>query len=56
MAGIGFELRKLKQGDTGASTVVAYTYAGLISSGPWIISILSIVILSVVLRPLLQQA
>ncbi|MCB1098848.1 MAG: exopolysaccharide Pel transporter PelG [Verrucomicrobiae bacterium] len=56
MAGIGFELRKLKQGDTGTSTVAAYTYAGLISSGPWIISILSIVILSVVLRPLLRQA
>ncbi len=45
MAGIGFELRKLFYQDSYFGTVRAYTYAGLISSGPWVISILAMLIL-----------
>ena len=45
MAGIGFELRKLLRQDTFWGTICAYAYAGLISSGPWIVSILSMFLL-----------
>ena len=40
MAGIGFELRKILNRDSYFALVRAYAYAGLISSGPWILSIL----------------
>ncbi len=46
MAGIAFELRKLTRDDTLAGTGRAYLYAGFISSGPWILSILTMVLLS----------
>jgi len=46
MAGIGFELRKLLQHDSNIGTLQAYGYAGIISSGPWILSILGILILA----------
>ncbi len=49
MAGIGFELRKILRRDTLTRTAIAYSMAGLISSGPWIISILGILILGIVL-------
>jgi uncharacterized membrane protein len=39
MAGIGFELRKLLQRDSLLSLLRAYGYAGVISSGPWVLSI-----------------
>jgi uncharacterized membrane protein len=42
MAGIGFELRKLLERETLLGTMEAYVYAGVISSGPWILSILGI--------------
>ena len=42
MAGIGFELRKLLNHGTFVSVLQAYGVAGIISSGPWIISILGI--------------
>ncbi|MFO7541397.1 MAG: exopolysaccharide Pel transporter PelG [Thiobacillus sp.] len=42
MAGIGFELRKILRRDNYLSLFQAYTYAGLISSGPWILSILGV--------------
>lgn len=42
MAGIGFALRKLLQRENFASLLQAYGAAGVISSGPWIISILGI--------------
>lgn len=44
MAGIGFELRKILKRDSYLSLVQAYVYAGVISSGPWILSILGILI------------
>jgi len=45
MAGIGFSLKKIIKYDSLSSIVAAYTTAGVISSAPWIISILSILIL-----------
>ena len=42
MAGIGFELRKILKKKTLLSIVEAYGLAGLISSGPWVLSILAL--------------
>jgi uncharacterized membrane protein len=42
VAGIGFELRKLLQRDSYSGLLQAYAYAGIISSGPWILSIVGI--------------
>jgi uncharacterized membrane protein len=39
MAGIGFELRKLLSRDSYAGLLGAYGYAGIASSGPWVVSI-----------------
>lgn len=47
MAGIGFELRRILDRDTYLATLQAYLYAGLISSGPWVLSILSVLIIGV---------
>lgn len=47
MAGIGFELRKLMQRDTLLGLMQTYTYAGIISSGPWVLSILGILVIGV---------
>ena len=55
MAGIGFQLRKLTVGETLTGYVRAYGYAGLISSGPWIMSVLSMVLLSWLLGPLMAE-
>ncbi|TAM06115.1 MAG: histidine kinase [Paraburkholderia sp.] len=45
MAGIGFELRKLMARDTLTGVARAYLYAGLISSGPMILSCFGILII-----------
>ena len=42
MAGIGFELRKLLKRDSYLSLIQAYTYAGIIGAGPWVLSILGV--------------
>lgn len=47
MAGIGFELRKLLERDSLLGMVQAYAYAGIISSGPWVLSIVGILIIGV---------
>ncbi len=47
MAGIGFELRKLLQRDSYAGVLQAYAYAGIISSGPWVLSIVGILLIGV---------
>uniref|UniRef100_UPI0030D8D36A exopolysaccharide Pel transporter PelG n=1 Tax=uncultured Pseudomonas sp. TaxID=114707 RepID=UPI0030D8D36A len=47
MAGIGFELRRILARDTYSSTLRAYVYAGLISSGPWVLSIISVMLIGV---------
>ncbi len=48
MAGIGFELRKLMKGESYSSIVLAYTYAGVISSGPWILSIIAVLLIGII--------
>ncbi len=45
MAGIGFELRKLLERDSYLGLLQAYGYAGIISSGPWILSILGVLLI-----------
>ena len=48
MAGIGFELRKLLQRDSYAGLLKAYAYAGVISSGPWVLSIVGILLVGLI--------
>ncbi len=45
MAGIGFELRKLLRKDSYLGLLQAYGYAGIISSGPWILSIIGVLLI-----------
>ncbi|MNZ25686.1 hypothetical protein D3C78_428560 [compost metagenome] len=47
MAGIGFELRKILSRDSYSATLRAYLYAGLISSGPWVLSIVSVMLIGI---------
>lgn len=47
MAGIGFELRKLMRRDTLLGLMQTYAYAGIISSGPWVLSILGILVIGI---------
>jgi uncharacterized membrane protein len=42
MAGIGFELRRILKRGTLLSLLSAYGYAGVIGSGPWVLSIVGI--------------
>ncbi len=44
MAGIGFELRKILKEDRLLSLSKVYGYSAILSSGPWVISILAIVL------------
>lgn len=55
MAGIGFELRKLLLPRTYAGTLRAYLHAGIISTGPWIVSIISIILLNLILQDVLSE-
>ncbi|TVM19248.1 hypothetical protein DPQ33_02495 [Oceanidesulfovibrio indonesiensis] len=45
MAGIGFELRKMLEKDSYFHDLVAFSYAALLSSGPWVLSILCLAVL-----------
>jgi uncharacterized membrane protein len=45
VAGIGFELRKLLKSDTYAGLLQAYLYAGVISSGSWVLSIIGVLVI-----------
>jgi uncharacterized membrane protein len=42
MAGIGFELRKILKEDRLFSILKMYSYSGMLSAGPWVISIVAI--------------
>ncbi len=55
MAGIGFELRKINRHESLEGIFRAYAFSGVISSGPWIISILSLVFLTRALHTLLPK-
>lgn len=48
MAGIGFKLTRILEKQSYASMLHAYGYAALISSGPWVISILSLALLGAI--------
>ena len=48
MAGIGFELKKLLKDDSWFGLLKTYTYAGAISSGPWVLSILGIMLIGII--------
>lgn len=45
MAGIGYEIRKLMDEQTFTGDLKAYFFAGIVSSGPWIVSILCMALL-----------
>jgi uncharacterized membrane protein len=47
MAGIGFELRKLLRTESFLGLIRGYGYAGLISSGPWVFSIVGVLLIGV---------
>jgi len=47
MAGIGFELRRMLRKNTLTSLVQAYAYAGVIGSGPWVFSIVGILLIGI---------
>ncbi|NUO86340.1 MAG: exopolysaccharide Pel transporter PelG [Cupriavidus sp.] len=51
MAGIGFELRKMLRRDNLSGMLSAYAYAGIISSGPWILSIVGILLIGMLSLP-----
>jgi polysaccharide biosynthesis protein PelG len=48
MAGIGFELRKLLNKRSYTGLLQAYAYAGIISSGPWVLSIVGIMLIGLI--------
>lgn len=56
MAGIGFELRKLLKRDSYFSLFQTYAYAGIISSGPWVLSIIAVIIIGVISIPVVIPA
>lgn len=47
MAGIGFELRRMLRKDTLLGLVQAYAYASVIGSGPWVLSIVGILLIGI---------
>ncbi|MBF0243675.1 MAG: exopolysaccharide Pel transporter PelG [Planctomycetes bacterium] len=55
MAGIGFKIQKLLSEDTYWGVLKGYFYSAVISSGPWLISILCIGALGLFSRPLIGQ-
>lgn len=45
MAGIGFELRRMLRKDSYLAEMSAYLYAAMVSSGPWLMSVLCLAVL-----------
>ena len=48
MAGIGFELRRILRRDSFLSLLEAYGLAGIISSGPWVLSVLGVMLIGII--------
>ncbi|MBR9872390.1 MAG: exopolysaccharide Pel transporter PelG [Gammaproteobacteria bacterium] len=48
MAGIGFELRRILKRDSLSSLIGAYGLASIISSGPWVLSVLGVMLIGIV--------
>jgi uncharacterized membrane protein len=55
MAGIGFELSKILKGSRLSSLLQAYGYAMAIAAGPWLISIVSILLTGYIARPFIKD-
>lgn len=55
MAGIGFEIRKILERKTFVSIIEAYGLAGIISSGPWVLSVIGVLIIGVTTRNLIDD-
>lgn len=55
MAGIGFQLRRLSSSRNYAGQIAAYASAAVISAGPWMISILSLMLLTWLLHQVLPK-
>jgi len=54
MAGIGFVLRKLSQRDDFTRSLMAYFYSAIISSGPWLFTVLSLGVLVLITNQFLD--
>ncbi len=48
MAGIGFEIRRILKRDNFLSLIEAYGLAGIISSGPWVLSVLGVMLIGII--------
>lgn len=47
MAGIGFKMRELIKTDTLSGLLQAYGFAGIIGSGPWVLSIIGVLLIGI---------
>ena len=56
MAGIGFHLQKILKKDTYLSVAQAYIYSALLSSGPWLLSIIGISLIGIVLENMVPSS
>lgn len=56
MAGIGFELRRILKRDSYANLFQAYGLAGIISSGPWVLSVLGVMLIGIITLNLTASA
>lgn len=48
MAGIGFEIRRILKRDSFLNLIEAYGLAGIISSGPWVLSVLGVMLIGII--------
>ena len=55
MAGIGFEIRKILERKTFVSIIEAYGLAGIISSGPWVLSVIGVLIIGLASQSLIED-
>jgi polysaccharide biosynthesis protein PelG len=55
MAGVGFELRQAIREESFLSVIRGYLYAAVISSGPWLLSVVALSLLGVVSASFLSQ-
>jgi uncharacterized membrane protein len=55
MAGIGFALRRVLSHDSYGASLQAYAYAGIIAAGPWILSIVGILLIGLISTPALGE-
>lgn len=55
MAGVGFSLKKLRDDDSYTGLIRMYGAAGIISSGPWLLSILTLLFIGIIGRQLVPN-